>query len=85
MRQAVGAFACAMERCLVANAQKGGWSEAECTTEYLKAYLMRELSEYFDAEAGLGLHTSEEELVDIASLCMMLWTRLAGVPIEYQR
>lgn len=73
MREVVKRFANAMERVLLVNDYKGGWSEDNCSIEYLEARLIEEVGEYFGDKANDAFEF--DELVDIANFAMMIWDR----------
>lgn len=68
MRYILKKFAEEMETILTVNDYKGGWGFDQCDRDYLEDRLMQEIGEYFKSRDA-------EELIDIANLAMMLWSR----------
>jgi hypothetical protein len=68
-------FAEEMEKVLKKHdTSKHGWSAKEVSQEFLKDKLREEIGEW------LINPTNPKELVDIANVAMMLWTRQIGIP-----
>lgn len=63
-------FADAMQRKLNANAHKGGWGKGKCELGYLIQRLAQEIREWEKSQ-----ESDPKELVDIANICMMLYSR----------
>jgi len=66
-------FASEMDRILDRHKRKGSWAPEDCNVSSLERELVTEVGEYF--ESG-----EPDELVDIANLCMMVWSRKTNLP-----
>lgn len=68
-----------MEVILRNNDFKGGWTRS--SKEWIRARLLGEVGEYFDEVAqglenpNIPIERQNNELIDIANYCMMLWDR----------
>lgn len=76
MRKAVVTFAEAMEARLKENDYKGGWGEDKCSLEYLERRIVEEFAEYLGSKSCETGNVPEQELVDMANFCMMLYHRM---------
>jgi NTP pyrophosphatase (non-canonical NTP hydrolase) len=74
MRPSVEEFANAMEDKLQLHDDKSSWTYEPL--EYLLARLDDETSELEDARYTRDLQAMQEELVNIANFCMMIWDNI---------
>ncbi|KKN24498.1 hypothetical protein LCGC14_0894380 [marine sediment metagenome] len=81
VRPAVIAFAKVMEETLRLHDSKGGWDGN--IDEFLKAKMCEETAEMFMRHVEGEMGEAANEAVDVANICMMLWTRWTERGEEY--